>query len=110
MNLIENFDKYEFDFITELKYRNALDYGLKYEIITILNGNATSTLSTHNTYNSSSSTSAIPLSLALNGSQGITSLIRSDFQHNLKYCSLKNDSCHDFDENLKFLWYWFDCK
>ena len=113
LNLIENFDRDEFDFVNELKARTEADYGLVYEIVTISNGNATSIPSTYSSYNqytaaNMNNISVIPLGLALHASHGISTMIRSDFIHNFKNCQFKANT--ELYSNAKCLWQWFDSK
>lgn len=114
INVIENLDKNEFEFTASFKDRVKSDYGLKYEIITISNGSATSTSSNSSLYNPqsplpSTNSLAIPLSLALNASNGLNTLIRADFYSNIKTTEFKNTSS-EVTVNIKYLWEWFECK
>ncbi len=108
INMIENFDKDEFDFINILKERTQQDYGLKYEIITINNGTASiiysnnSTLTPLNSPQTSMSL-ATPLALTLR----INMLIRCNFAQNAMLCQ---SNILNYNENLRFLWNWFESK
>ena len=109
--MIENIDRNEFDFINELKERAKVSYGLKYEIITMSNGNATSVSSsfTYNSNNILTNNMTTQLSLALNSACGLSTLIRSDFIYNTKTCSISNRNT-ELSSNTKYLWQWFECK
>ena len=99
--------------LSDLKNRTELDYGLKYEIITISNRNATAVSSKSSSTGhpfSVPNTSAIPLSLTLNKEHDITTLIRCDFSHNYRCCSQSYGTNTDMTGNAQFLWQWFDCK
>lgn len=112
LNMIENVDQNEYDFITELKERTKLNYGLKYEIISMPNGSATSVSSSFSSYNCNNlitNSMATPLSLALNSAYGINTLIRSDFIYNSKTCSINNKNT-ELITNVKYLWQWFECR
>lgn len=109
--MIESIDQNEFDFITELKERTRLNYGLKYEIISMSNGSATSVSSSFSSYNCNNiltNSMATQLSLALNSAFGISTLIRSDFVYNAKTCSISNKNS-EVASNNKYLWQWFEC-
>ena len=109
INYIENFDNDDFDIMCIIKERAKQDYGLKYEIITISNGTASLIYSNHSTLTASismSSTSlnnsvATPLAVTLRSSL----LIRCDFLSNSKFIE---ENQEDYNQNLKFLWHWFE--
>lgn len=110
LNMIENIDRNEFDFINELKDRAKVSYGLKYEIISMSNGNASSVSSSFSTYNSNNiltNNMTTQLSLALNSAFCINTLIRSDFIYNTKTCSMNNKNT-ELSSNTKYLWQWFE--
>ncbi len=100
------------------KERAKADYGLKYEIISIANGNATSISSNSGPFNllqhqqatsnssNNSSPSAIPLALTLSSLNGLNTLIRSDFLYNLSNSYLPNDI--NINSDVKYLWKWFE--
>ena len=103
-------DKNEADFICNFKERTKLEYGLKYEIITISNGTANSVPSSSSTYNQALpiiNSSVKPLILTLHSHYEINTLIRSDFNHNIKTCFVKNSNL-ELTKNVKYLWQWFD--
>lgn len=102
--MTESLDQSESEFIGQLKERAKQHYGLCYEIITIANGSVTS-VTTHNSNNGL----ATQLSLTLNSIFGINTLIRSDFSHNMKICSIGNKN-PEFIANVKYLWHWFECR
>jgi hypothetical protein len=114
--MIESIDQNEFDFINELKSRTKLNYGLKYEIISIANGTATSVPSSFSSYNSNilpsnntGLTAHLNLALSLNSFYGINTLIRSDFLYNPKICNTSNTNS-ELTSNVRYLWEWFECK
>ena len=116
--MIDDLNREGYDFMKLFRERTKADYGLKYEIISIANGNATSISSNSGpfsllqhtpqlvTSNSSSnpSTSAIPLALTLSSLNGLNTLIRSDFLYNLNNSNLPNEISSD----VKYLWKWFE--
>lgn len=109
MNLIENFDKNEFDYLNELKERSKFDYGLKYSILNINNGSVTLSHSVNTAGSSNTSVSeckTTPLALALYSQIGLVHLIRSDFLTNYRICDFSTKST--CTTNLKFLWQWFE--
>jgi len=114
LNLIENFDKKEFDFTNCFKTRTHSDYGLKYDIISVTNSE-TSLPSNSSIFNpqlatsSSVNMSAVPLALVLSTVKGVKSIIRSDFMSNLKLDEFKNAD-DDVSSNISYLWKWFECK
>lgn len=101
--MTESIDQTGCEFINQLKERAKQHYGLSYEIINLVNGTAQS-VTTHNSINGN----ATPLSLTLNSTFGINTLIRSDFNHNIKVCSLGTKNA-EFISNVKYLWHWFEC-
>ena len=105
MNLLESLDKREFDFFNQLKDRTRLDYGLKYEIISINNGTAT-VISSKNTQNMANSSNATPLALTLYTQNGLNNLIRSHFNYNKEICDNFRDDPNS--SNVKSLWEWFE--
>jgi hypothetical protein len=114
--MIESIDQNEFDFISEIKSRTKLNYGLKYEIISIANGTATSVPSSFSSYNSNilpsnntGLTADLNLALSLNSFYGINTLIRSDFLYNPKICNISNSNI-ELNSNVRYLWEWFECK
>ena len=115
----------EYNFISEFKARTRFDYGLKYEVITISNGNATSISSDappmhsqHTLYQPPTPTatlgsSAIPLALALHSYLGLGTLIRADFLANSRVFGehhAKPMTTTDVFASVRYLWQWFDSK
>lgn len=95
--MTESLGKEELDFLSILKQRTKLDYGLKHEIISIINGTA-----------SVGSSLATPLALTLK----LSMLVRSDFAQNTKICMSLNNKQQpillEYNQNLKSLWTWFE--
>lgn len=110
---MEKFDQEEKSFLYNLKHRTKLDYGLKYDIINIVNGNA----SIYPSYTRnkpqipmahSSSSHVVPLALALNKlSSGINTFIRSDFLYN-KQVVLQQSSKQEDRFGVSYMWKWFE--
>ncbi|CAF0839136.1 unnamed protein product [Brachionus calyciflorus] len=108
MNHIEIIDRSEFNFLKELKDRAQNDYGLKYYIISIINGSTTMTSSIKSLEESSTSANgcqATPLALRLHSQIGLNHLIRTDFMHNYR---ISDSDSSDYSKNLKFLWFWLE--
>lgn len=112
-------DNFDFDhqaFMDDFKEKINAYYGIKYDIITINNGNATQVSSYMNpsvaaTVNNSIgnfSSSAVPLALTLYASclTNSSSLIRVDFNYNIKL----SESSRENPFNVKYLWQWFECR
>ena len=91
--MIESIDQNEFDFINELKSRTKLNYGLKYEIISIANGTATSVPSSFSSYNSNilpnnNTGLTAHLNLALSLNSELTHLLDLTFYTILKHVTM----------------------
>ena len=106
--MIENFDKTETELINQLIEKTNMEYGLKYDIITINNGSATLIPSNQslNLQQSSMNTSqATPLALA-RAYNGQNVFLRCDFNYNSNICDIFNKTCRS---NVKYVWKWFEC-
>ena len=100
--------EHELDLLGLLRSRHDLHYGLKYDVVSLANGNATLACSVQPHLAAAAAaahaahSAALTLSLTLNSCLpgGIGTLVRADFLHNVRACGMS--------QNVKCLWQWFE--